>query len=211
MTIYDISLTVTPGMVTWENTERGLSLEWAAQIGADSACNVSVISGGMHTGTHVDAPLHFVDGGGTIAHLDLDTLVGPATVVEIYGQSPLTADVLEAANLPLDKSRLVLKTDNTRRGLLHQSQFYTDYCAVAPSGAEWLVSQGVRLVGIDYLSIGPYGESNVETHRILLGAGVVIVEGLLLDAVTAGDYSLAALPPKVQGAEGSPCRAILWT
>ena len=105
--------------------------------------------------------------------------------------------------------RVLFKTDNTQRGLLHDSQFHRDYVGVAPDAARWLVARGVRLVGVDYLSVGPYGDANTETHQILLRAGVVIVEGLVLGDVPAGTYTLAALPPKIRGAEGSPCRAVL--
>lgn len=208
MTIYDISLTLTPGMVTWENAEPALSLAWASQIGADCPANVSHIRGGMHTGTHLDAPLHFVAGGRCVHELDLDILIGPAQVVEIFGRGVLTAADLEGAGLAAGVERVLLKTDNTRRDLLHDPQFHRDYVGVAPDAAQWLVTRDVRLIGIDYLSVGAY-DLNVETHRILLGAGLVIVEGLVLGDVPPGAYTLVALPPKVQGAEGSPCRAVL--
>ncbi|MBV9848460.1 MAG: cyclase family protein [Armatimonadetes bacterium] len=209
MTIYDISLTVTPGMVTWENAEPSLSLEWASRIGAGSPANVSHVSGGMHTGTHLDAPLHFVADGRSVEALDLGALIGPAQVVEVFGRDQVTAADLERAGVDEGTERVLLKTDNTRRDLLHDPQFHPDYVGVAPSAAQWLVAHGVRLIGVDYLSVGAY-DANVETHRILLGAGMVILEGLVLSGVPAGTYTLAALPPKVQGAEGSPCRAVLW-
>ncbi len=208
MTIHDISLTVTPGMVTWENAEASLTLDWASRIGSESPANVSRMSGGMHTGTHLDAPLHFVEDGRGVEELDLRTLIGTAQVVEIYGRDAITDADLERAGLAAGVERVLFKTNNTRRGLLHDPTFHRDYVGVAPSAARWLVAQGVLLVGIDYLSVGSY-DVNVETHRILLGAGVVIVEGLVLTDVPAGTYTLAALPPKVQGAEGSPCRAVL--
>ena len=209
MTIYDISLTVTPGMVTWENSEASLTLDWASRIGADSPANVSRMTGGMHTGTHLDAPLHFVEDGRGVEELDLGVLIGPAQVIELFGRDEITDRDMERAGLAAGVERILFKTDNTRRGLLQDPTFHRDYVGVAPSAAQWLVSHGVRLVGIDYLSVGAY-DDNVETHRILLGAGVVIVEGLVLTDVPAGAYTLAALPPKVQGAEGSPCRAVLW-
>jgi len=94
-------------------------------------------------------------------------------------------------------------------GRLRDGIFHKDYVGIAPSGAQWLLRHGVRLIGVDYLSVGPYGEANAETHRILLGAGVVVVETLVLDAVNAGAYTLVALPPKFAGLEGSPCRCLL--
>ncbi len=210
MTIHDISLTATPGMVTWENAEPALSLRWDSVIGAGSACNTSFLHGGSHTGTHLDAPLHFMPGGGCVPDLDLQTLIGPARVVEVFGHAQITAAALDAAAIPAGTERLLFKTDNTRRGLLHDPQFHPEYVGVAPDAALWLVGRGVRLVGVDYLSVGPYGPANVETHRTLLDAGVVVVEGLVLTDIAPGAYLFAALPPKVAGAEGSPCRAVLW-
>ncbi len=210
MTIHDISLTTTPETVTWEGTETGFSFRWAARLGArDAVCNLSVLTLGAHAGTHLDAPLHFVAGGKAVEALDVEVLVGPALVVEIMGRDQITAADLEHARIMPGTERVLLKTDNTRLGRLHDGVFHPDYVGLTPSGAAWLVTQGVRLVGIDYLSIGPYGPVNVETHRILLGAGVVIVENLVLDDVKPGEYTLMALPPKFAGLEASPCRCLL--
>jgi arylformamidase len=210
MKFYDISLTITPDMVTWENAEEALSLRWDTVIGADSTCNVSSFQGGSHAGTHLDAPLHFIAGGDSVPDLDLQTLIGPATVVEIFGSPQITATNLNEAAIPPGTIRVLFKTDNTRRGLLDDPQFHPEYVAVAPDAAEWLVEHGVDLVGIDYLSVGPYGPQNTKTHQTLLGAGVIVVEGLALADIPPGDYMLAVLPPKIAGAEGSPCRAVLW-
>ncbi len=210
MIIHDISLTVTPQMVTWDGTEQGFSARWTDQIGVKGASSSqSVLTTGAHTGTHVDAPLHFVPGGLTTDALDLSTLVGPAEVLEIYGRSPVTAADLEHANLAPKAERVLLKTDNTRFRRLHDPKFHTDYTGLAPSAAEWLVHHGIRLVGVDYLSVGPYGPVNTETHKILLGAGVVVLESLALDKIAVGEYLLIALPPKFAGLEASPCRCVL--
>jgi arylformamidase len=209
MIIHDISLTVTPETVTWENSERAYSLEWVSTIGPDSVANVSIIEFGAHTGTHMDSPRHFMPDGKTIELLDVETLVGPAQLVEIYNRDNITAEDLGAANIEPGIERILFKTDNTKRKLVHDHQFHRDYVGVAPSGATWLVEHGIRLVGIDYCSIGQYGKENIATHRTLLGAGVVVIETLVLDNVEAGLYTLIAVPPKFSGAEGSPCRAIL--
>ncbi len=210
MKIHDISLTTSPKTVTWEGTEQGFSMRWAAQIGEpDAVCNLSVFTEGTHTGTHLDAPLHFVADGNSVESLDLNVLVGPAQVVEIFGRDQITAADLEGAGIAPQTERVLLKTDNTRLGRKGDGVFHKDYVGLAPSGAQWLVARGVRLVGIDYLSIGPYGPVNVETHRIVLGAGMVVVESLVLDDIKAGEYTLIALPPKFGGLEGSPCRALL--
>ena len=208
MKIYDISITTTPETVTWDDSERGFSAEWRSHVTEESVAAVSIQSFGSHTGTHLDAPKHFIAGGGSVDELDINSLVGPALVVAIQG-SAVTAAELDNSNIPAGTERIVFKTQNTSRGLLDKTTFQRDYVGVAPDAAQWLVDRGVRLVGIDYLSIGPYGGVNVDTHRILLGAGVVAVEGLLLTGVEPGSYFLAALPPKVSGVEGSPCRVIL--
>jgi arylformamidase len=210
MIIHDISLLVTPQTITWDGKEPGFSARWTDKVGVKGASSSqSVLTAGAHTGTHVDAPLHFVPGGLTTDALDLNTLVGPAEVIEMYGRSPITAADLEHANIAPKAERLLLKTDNTRFGRLRDPKFHTDYTGLAPSASEWLVHHGVRLVGVDYLSVGPYGTVNTETHRILLGAGVVVLESLVLDNIAAGEYLLLALPPKFAGLEASPCRCVL--
>lgn len=210
MIIHDISLTVTPQTITGAGLERRFAVRQASEIGPGGmGANVSVLTVGAHTGTHLETPLHFVPGGLTVEILDLSILVGPAEVVQIYGRSPITSAELEQANIPPQTERVLLKTDNTRFRRLSDGVFHQDYTGLAPSGAEWLVQHGVRLVGIDYLSIGPYGPVNTETHKILLGAGVVIVESLVLDKIVPGEYTLLALPPKFAGLEGSPCRCLL--
>jgi len=209
MKIYDISVTTSPQTVTWDNEEKPLSLEWMATTEQGDVCNGSILSGCSHMGTHLDAPLHFIHGGATVESLDLTALIGPAQVVEIFDRDQITAEDFESAGLAASVTRVLLKTNNTRRKLLRDPKFHPEYVGVAPSGAQWLVDHSISLVGLDYLSAGPYGALNVETHRILLGAGLVIVESLQLEDVAAGQYTLLALPPKLHGAEGSPCRAVL--
>ena len=210
MIIHDISLTVTPQTITGAGKERQFSARQVSEIGPGGmGANVSVLSVGAHTGTHLETPLHFVPGGLSVETLDLSVLVGPAEVVRIYGRDPITAAELERANIPPQTERVLLQTDNTRFMRLHDGVFHQDYTGLAPSGAEWLVQHGVRLVGADYFSIGPYGPVNTETHQILLGAGVVIVEALVLDKIAPGAYTLVALPPKFSGLEAAPCRCLL--
>jgi arylformamidase len=209
MVIHDISLAVSPKTITWDGVELGFSPLWTCRIGPGSDCNVSMWTVGAHTGTHVDAPLHFVANGGDIAGLDLNTLVGPTQVVEILGTQEITPDDLDAAGIGEDIVRVIFKTDNTQRRLVHDTKFHADYTGVGSEAAAWLVAHGVKLVGVDYLSVGVYGEKNTKVHQTLLGAGVVILETLSLDGVAPGRYLLAALPPKIADIEGSPCRAIL--
>ena len=210
MIIHDISLTVTPQTITGGGPERRFSARQVSEIGAQGlGANLSVLTVGAHTGTHLEAPSHFVPGGLSVETVDVNMLAGSAEVVRIYGRSPITAADLEHANIPTDTSRVLLQTDNTRFKRLHDGEFNKDYTGLAPSGAEWLVHHGVRLVGTDYLSIGPYGPVNTETHKILLGAGLVVVESLVLDKIEPGKYTLLALPPKFASLEASPCRCLL--
>lgn len=210
MKIIDITAVTHPGFVTWNGGEQGYSLTRIARIAEGSVCNVSVIEVGAHTGTHIDAPYHFIHGGKTVESLDLNVLVGPVVVVDLTGILKIEAAHLERQNLLAGTTRIILKTDNTVRRLIDDQTFHTDYVGVAPSAAHWIVDHGIKLVGVDYLSVGPHAdEENVSTHRILLGNEVVVLESLALNGVSPGEYTLVALPPKFDGLDGSPLRAIL--
>lgn len=208
MKIYDISLTVTPDLPVWPG-DPSIKIERIAKMEEGDHNNVSQIAMSAHAGTHVDAPYHFIADGKTIEQLSLDTLVGPAQVVEIGGDSPLiTAENLKNAGIPAGTHRVLLKTRNSHYWTQPGLPFQTGFSAVSPDGAEYLVQRGVKLVGIDYFSIAPFGDS-VPTHRILLGAQIVALEGINLSEVPAGPYQLYCLPLKLGGADGAPARAIL--
>lgn len=209
MKIHDISLALTPQTVTWESSEKGYNYHILHTLGENCPCNLSEQSYGSHTGTHLDAPLHFIENGKTVDQLDINTLVGAVELVDVPGNQPIDRTFLESAGLDLSLKRIIFRTENTRRDLMHSSQFHTDYVGVAPDASQWLVDNGYQLVGVDYLSVGPYHHGNIETHRILLEAGIIVLEGLVLNSVNPGKYLLAALPLKVTGVEGSPCRAVL--
>ena len=208
MKIHDISLTLSPDLPTWPGEPR-LSLERKRKMEEGSRSNVTHFSAGVHIGTHVDAPYHFLGGNApTVESLPLDVLIGPAAVMVFPDLELITADDLRSAGLPAGVSRLLFKTRNSslwRRGL---TEFQEDFVALSADAAEYLVEQGIRLVGIDYLSVAPFSDA-VPPHRILLQAGVVAVEGLDLSEVEAGDYRLYCLPLKIKGSDGAPARAIL--
>jgi arylformamidase len=159
----------------------------------------------------VDAPLHFVEGGASVEQLSLDTLVGPSLVV---GFGPdvdaITPAHLEALALPSRTERLLLKTRNSVLWDDPTHPFSSEYVALTSEAATWLVGRGVRLVGIDYLSIQRFEDAEPLTHRVLLEAGVIIVEGLNLSQVEPGPYHLACLPLKLVGSDGAPARAVLY-
>jgi arylformamidase len=205
MTIYDVTVTLRPGLPTWDG-EPGPACRPIKRIGeGGEAAQVSLLTLGTHCGTHVDAPAHFIPGGAGVEALPLAALLGPCRVVELAG-GPL----IEPADLePVvgGARRLLLKTASG--ALWAEPGFRRDFVALAPAAAAWLVERGIALVGIDYLSVDPYDADPAAAHLTLLGAGVVIVEGLDLRLVPPGAYDLAALPLKLHGADGAPARVVL--
>lgn len=182
----------------------GVEVERVDAIADGAPANVSRLTLGAHTGTHVDATLHFIDGAPGAEGIPLDALYGPAVVVDatsIDGDSIGQAD-LEALGIPEGAERVLLKTRNSE--LWNQDAFTRDFLRLDGSGARFVVSRGIRTIGIDYLSIG-----DREAHRELLGAGVVPVEGLDLRKIEPGDYTFVCLPLDVVGSDGAPARAIL--
>jgi arylformamidase len=208
MKIYDISVPVSPSLPVWPG-DPAVVLEKVSSMDAGAHDNVSRLACGVHTGTHVDAPHHFMNDHRTVEMLALDILVGPALVVQLSLEIRLvTADVLEKAAFPAGTERLLLKTANSQLWARGETAFFTNFVGISEDGAEWLVSHAVKLVGIDYLSVAPYHQS-IPTHRALLSAGVIVVEGLDLSAVTPGNYGLYCLPLKLVGSDGAPARVIL--
>ena len=207
MTIHDITLTITPDLPVWPG-DPPIRLSQPAHLERGDAYTLTRLDMSAHTGTHLDAPAHFIRGGATVESLDLATLIGPALVVDARGRGHLSAETLEALAIPAGVRRLLFRTDNSLRWQRGETAFAEDFIAIEPSGAAWLVERGVRLVSIDYLSVGSF-DDGVATHQILLGARVIAVEGLDLSAVEAGDYQLICLPIKIGGADGAPCRAVL--
>ncbi|MBI5300941.1 MAG: cyclase family protein [Chloroflexi bacterium] len=207
MKIYDISIPMTPTMPTYPG-DPTVSIEPVLRIAHGDNANVSRLTFGNHTGTHVDPPVHFIPGGKTVDQLDLNTLVGSARVVDLTRvKKIITAADLERARIPRRVTRVLFKTRNS--AMWRRAGFQKDFIALAPDAAVWLVARGVKLVGIDYLSVEAFGVPEPATHRTLLGAGVIAVEGLNLSGITAGTYKLVCLPINVQGGDGSPARAIL--
>ena len=201
MQIVDISVPIHPGMVTYPG-DPPVIVERVRSIAADGF-NLSRLDFGLHTGTHVDAPLHFVEGGASADALSLDVLVGPATVVDATAvEGPLTADALSTLTMPERPERLLFRTRNSE--LWRRRTFAEEFVSLTEDGAQALVALGTGLVGIDYLSIG-----DAAAHRALLGAGVVALEGLDLGAVEPGEYQLVCAPLKLVGVDGTPARALL--
>jgi len=208
-TIIDVSLKIHPKMLTWPS-DPGVGIEPASRISEGKAANVSELRCGTHTGTHIDPPLHFIDGGPSIDEIPTDALIGPAVVADLASlQGHIGAEELESLKLDPGVERVLFHTRNSQLWRSDSPEFTEDYVAVSAGGAQWLVDHGIRLVGIDYLSIEPRKTPGHPTHMTLLGAGVVIVEGLNLDGVAAGDYTLICLPLRILGGDGGPSRALL--
>lgn len=187
--------------------EPGPALAFHSLLARGDSANVSALSLGSHTGTHVDAPYHFLDGAPGVETLPLDALVGPSRVVQYEGRSHISAADLDRADISTGTERLLFKTPNGR--FWDDADFHTDFIGLAGDAAHWLVARGVRLVGIDYLSIEQFRSPTHEVHRTLLEAGVVILEGLDLRSVPPGDYFLVCAPLKVVAADGAPARVFL--
>lgn len=207
MRTYDITLTISPDLPTWPG-DPGVELERVEKIEDGSNANVSRVEMSVHTGTHVDAPFHFLQDGTTVDKLNLSLLTGRAYVLHLPAVEVITAAVLEEAQIPPRTRRVLFKTRNSDFWAKKEPDFQTDFVGLSEDGAEYLARRGVKLVGVDYLSVAPFKNSR-PTHEKLLEAGVVIVEGLDLSEVSQGRYTIYCLPLKLANSDGAPARAIL--
>jgi arylformamidase len=203
VSFFDVTVPLTRGMPVWPD-EPGPELSSLSRIADGDPANVTKLSLGSHTGTHVDAPRHFIEGGATIDKLSLEALCGPARVVHVDDAVSVKRQHLEPHR---GVARILLQTRNGK--LWDKPGFQKDFVYLEPDAADWLVENSVRLVGIDYLSIEQFHSRDYHAHHALLGASVVIIEGLDLRRIEPGDYNLYCLPLKVVAADGAPCRAIL--
>ncbi|MBI3648086.1 MAG: cyclase family protein [Actinobacteria bacterium] len=209
MRIIDVSLPIGPDLLTWPG-DPAIQIEPRSQISKGDAANVSELRIGTHTGTHVDPPVHFVEGAPGIDAVALDTLYGPCFVADVRGmRGQLGVAELEALALPERTERLLLKSDNSEIWRRLPAEFPDDYVCLSPEGARWVVASGIRLVGVDFLSVEKKGSPGHPTHVELLSNGVVVVEGLNLGDVESGAYTLAVLPLRIVGGDGGPARAVL--
>ena len=175
-------------------------------IARGDAANLTHLSLGAHTGTHVDAPAHFIDGAPTLEQVPLDHMVGPARVLDLRGLAAIDAAALRRHEIQ-DGDIVLFHTDNSERW--SQPGFQTDFTYVTRDAGEYLVERAVKTIGMDYLSIEQFGSKTFEVHKILLGRGILIIEGLDLRAIAAGSYLLACLPLRLEGVDGAPARAVL--
>ncbi|HEV2707255.1 MAG TPA: cyclase family protein [Pyrinomonadaceae bacterium] len=213
MAIYDISVAIRPGVTPTYPGDPGIEIEaWSSMRRGDPA-NVTMLHFGAHTATHLDAPAHFIDGAPGLPSLSLDMLVGEARVVEIPEDvHAIDASHVAAQNLS-GATRVLFKTRNSAFWDDPRGIFREDFTYITPGGARALAEGGVRLVGIDYLSVEQFNSEDFATHKLLLSRDVVIVEGLDLRGVSAGVYEFICLPLKIDGGsgDGAPARAVLRT
>jgi len=205
----DISAAVCPETSPIFADDPPVHFRWAKQIAKGDKDNLSAVDMGLHTLTHVDAPLHFVENGTTIDQVPISKLIGPARVISI---DP-SVEVIDAAELRKHDlagiKRVLFRTRASAKNWLYDREFHKDYTGIAPDSARRFVEAGMDLVGVDYLSAEQFQAKDAPTHKTLLGNNVLIVEGLDLRKVAEGDYTLIVLPLKLAGREAAPARALL--
>ncbi|HEY1911324.1 MAG TPA: cyclase family protein [Vicinamibacterales bacterium] len=205
MKLIDVSVALDGNLPNYPGNTP-FSLEATKRLVRGDSSNVSTLHLSAHAGTHVDAPRHFFDEGAGTEALSLEMLIGRTRVVEVTTRKAVTADDLERFDLTEDV-RLLIKTANSR--LWNDPAFHPEFIGVAESGARHLVDRGVKLVGVDYLSVEEYHKAGAPAHHILLGGGVIVIEGLNLRDVEPGVYEMLCLPLRVVGSDGAPARVVL--
>jgi len=208
MKIYDISLTIQPGMVVWPGDPK-VELYRKEKIEDGANANVSYMGISVHTGTHVDAPYHFLNDGSAVDVMPLEVLIGPVLVVELPDSvKQIDTEIINSLSFNEPIERILFKTRNSKFWSQDAGEFHPDFVAISADGAQALIDHGIKLTGIDYLSIAPYKNSR-PTHEIMLKAGMVVIEGVDLSNVQPGKYTLVCMPLKLKDTDGSPARVIL--
>ena len=205
----DVTATLDPAATPVYEGDAPMSFEFLKDMRKGDGFTLSKLSLGAHSGTHVDAPMHFIRDGIPVDEVQLGALIGPARVIDI----PDSVQAIDSAELNRHNwrgaERVILRTRSSVRGWMKSSTFHRDFAFIAPDAAQLLADAGVKLVGIDYISAEQFGAPAPLAHRALLGKGIPIVEGMSLESIKPGDYDLIVLPMKVKGHEGAPARAIM--
>jgi len=205
--LIDVSVLLTPGIATYPGNPP-FEIAPVHRLAAGDSANNSRLTMGTHTGTHVDAPKHFIDDRPGVDAMPLDLLIGRARVIDMPVRGGITAKDLEAAGLREDL-RVLLRTPNSKLWNNPKEPFHEEYAHLTGEGAKFLVDQGVKVVGVDYLSVEKFHTPGHPAHHALLGANVIIIEGLNLWEAEPGVYEMYCLPLKVEGADGAPARVVL--
>jgi len=208
--VIDISLPIGPNLLTWPG-DPGLEVNRTKHLATDGS-NISELRMGTHTGTHVDPPVHFVEGAVGIDEVPLDLLLGSAFVADARGMSgELGPGELDELAIPDDATRVLIRSDNSELWRSLPVAFPDQYVCLSADGARWVIDRGIRVIGVDFLSVERRGSPGHPVHTALLSSGVVIVEGLNLSEVAPGAASLACLPLRIEDGDGGPARAVLLT
>jgi arylformamidase len=202
----DVSVTVRSGMPHWPDNPP-VVMERVMDLSRGDVCNLSHVAMGVHSGTHMDGPVHFLPGAPGLDEMPLTATMGEARVIQIEHPREITPEELGKHQLSPGE-RVLFRTSNSPRAW-KESGFVDDFVYISEPAASYLAEAGIRTVGVDYLSVGGYYSDGAAVHRILLDAGIWIIEGLDLSPVTAGRYELICLPVKLHGSDGAPARAIL--
>ena len=205
----DATATLDPATTPVYAGDAPMKFDFLKDMRKGDGFTLSAYSMGAHSGTHTDAPMHFIKDGASVDRVPLEPLIGPARIIDI----PDSVQSINAAELAKHDwkgaERVIFRTRSSLHGWMHSPTFHRDFAYVAPDAAQQLADAGVKMVGVDYISAEQFGAPAPLTHRTLLGKGIPIVEGFQLDSIPAGDYDLIVLPIKVGGHEGAPARAIL--
>lgn len=209
MTIYDITVPLSPATLVWPG-DPPVEVERLSRIEAGDGYNLSALRLSSHAGTHVDPPLHFFQHGAAVDSLPLELLLGPAWLADCRGHAAIGAALLERAAIPAGTLRLLLLTDNSARWGAPSPSFRSDFVALDPSGARWVAERGIRLLGVDGMSVDPPDDGEAVAHRMLLASGTILIENLDLRAVPPDQlFELLCLPLKLAGGDGAPARVVL--
>ncbi|MCL2528402.1 MAG: cyclase family protein [Defluviitaleaceae bacterium] len=204
MKIYDITASISNDLPVYGDEKPAIT--HLAQMGKGDAYNVSRISATTHTGTHADMPLHFIPGGDDCTSIDLSHFYGPAKVMKVNVKEHVNKDDIEALDIQAGDI-ILLNTGQSK--YMSQGSLKQDFLGLTVEAAEYLAQKKIKTVGIDYLSVDPYGTTGFPVHKTLLGNGITVLEGLVLEHVPEGAYTLSALPLKIPNGDGSPVRAVL--
>ena len=205
MKLIDVSVPLDQSLASYPNN-LPFSLEAIKRIARGDSSNVSALHMSAHTGTHVDSPRHFYDEGTGTEALALEMLIGRTRVIELRPRAGITAEELASVDLSEDV-RVLIKTPNSK--LWGDPEFHKDYVGVTESGAKYLVEHGIKVVGVDYLSVEVFKTPGAPAHHVLLGGGTIVIEGLNLRDVDPGIYEMICLPLKIVGSDGAPARVVL--
>ena len=202
----DVSVLIKDNMVHWPN-DPPIEIKRVSEIEKGNTYNLSSIKMGVHSGTHVDAPLHIIKNGKGISDIPFSIILGPARVIEIQDKEVIKVEELHAHAISRGE-RIIFKTTNSNH-CWETDTFIKNFVYIPLKTAQYLVECGVMMIGVDYLSIGGYKKDGKDVHNTLLGAGIWIIEGLNLSNISSGKYELICLPLKIDKADGSPARVIL--